>query len=122
MSLAANLAYGGRLREAIALYEGLIADFPDEQGFYQFAAIAHSYLGEYDRTISLLRQALAIRPTAVGYYNLAVAYEKSGRLPEAVENFELYLQNARGESEENIRRARAELDRLKKLIAPAPSR
>jgi arylsulfatase A-like enzyme/tetratricopeptide (TPR) repeat protein len=122
MSLAANLAYGGRLREAIALYEGLIADFPDEQGFYQFAAIAHSYLAEYDRTISLLRQALAIRPTAVGYYNLAVAYEKSGRLPEAAENFELYLQNARGESEENIRKARAELDRLKKLIAPAPSR
>ncbi len=122
MSLAANLAYGGRLKEAIGLYEGLIADFPDEQGFYQFAAIAHSYLGEYDRTISLLRQALAIRPTAVGYFNLAVAYEKSGRLREAAESFELYLQNARGESEENVRKARSELERLKKLIAPAPSR
>jgi len=121
-SLAANLAYGGRLKEAIALYEALIADFPEEQAFYQFAAIAHSYLGEFDRTISLLRQALAIRPTAVGYFNLAVAYEKSGRLKEAAENFELYLQNAQGESEENVRKARAELDRLKKGLAQPPAR
>jgi arylsulfatase A-like enzyme/Tfp pilus assembly protein PilF len=121
-SLAANLAYGGRLKEAIGIYEGLIADFPDEQAFYQFAAIAHSYLGEYDRTILLLRQALAIRATPVGYFNLAVAYEKSGRLAEAAESFELYLRDPRGESEANIAKARAELERLKKLLAPSPSR
>ncbi len=120
-SLAANLAYGGRLREAISLYEGLMADFPEEQAFYQFAAIAHSYLGEYDRTVSLLRQALAIRPTAVGYFNLAVAFEKSGRPREAAESFELYLKNARGESAESIRKAEAELERLRKLLgATAP--
>ncbi len=121
-SLAANLAYGGRLKEAIALYEALIADFPEEQAFYQFAAIAHSYLGEYDRTVTLLRQALAIRPTAVGYFNLAVAYQKSGRLKEAVESFELYLRNSQGESEENIRKARAEIDRLNKRLVQPPAR
>ena len=121
-SMAANLAYGGRLKEAIDLYEALIADFPEEQAFYQFAAIAHSYLGEFDRTVTLLRQALAIRPTAVGYFNLAVAYEKSGRLKEAAESFELYLENAQGESEENVRKARAELDRLKKGLAQPPAR
>jgi len=58
----------------------------------------------------------------VGYFNLAVAYEKSGRLKEAAENFELYLQNAQGESEENVRKARAELDRLKKGLAQPPAR
>jgi arylsulfatase A-like enzyme/Flp pilus assembly protein TadD len=121
-SLAANLAYGGRLKEAIALYDGLISDFPDEQAFYQYAGIAHSYLGEYDRAISRLRQALAIRPTPKGYFNLAVTYEKTGRLKEAADNLSLYLRNPQGESEANIAKAKAELDRLTKLIGGPASR
>jgi len=122
MSLASNLASGGRLREAIAIYEGLIADFPEEQAFYQYAGIAHSYLGEYDQAISRLRQALAIRPTAVGHFNLAVAYEKTGRLKEAANSFTLYLRDPRGESEESVRGARAELERLTKMLGRSPSR
>jgi tetratricopeptide (TPR) repeat protein len=110
------------LKEAIGIYEKLIVDFPEEQAFYQFAGIAHSYLGEYDRAIALLRQALAIRPTPRGYFNLAVAYEKTGRLKEAAENLALYLRNPQGESEENVAKAKAELDRLTKLIGGAPSR
>ena len=121
-SLAANLAYGGRLKEAIGLYEGLIADFPEEQAFYQYAGIAHSYLGEYDQAISRLRQALAIRPTPKGYFNLAVTYEKTGRLKEAAENLALYLRNPQGESEENVANAKAELDRLMKLTGGSASR
>lgn len=119
-SYAGSLASGGRLREAIGIYEGLITDFPDEQAFYQFAGIAHSYLGEFDRTISLLEQALAIRPTAVGYFNLALAYEKSGDLPQAIEHFKLYLENSRGESEDNVRKAKAELERLEKRSRNSP--
>jgi len=115
-SYAANLASSGRLREAIAVYEGLIRDFPGEQAFYQFAGIAHSYLGEFERAVSLLRQAVAIRPTAVGYFNLALAYEKSGDLREAVNHFRLYLENSQGESEANIRKARAELESLEKKL------
>jgi tetratricopeptide (TPR) repeat protein len=121
-SLAANLAYGGRLKEAIGLYEGLIADFPEEQAFYQYAGIAHSYLGEYDQAVSRLRQALAIRPTPKGYFNLAVTYEKTGRLKEAAENLALYLRNPQGENEENVAKAKAELDRLTKLIGGSASR
>jgi choline-sulfatase len=121
MSLASNLASGGRLREAIAIYEGLMADFPEEQAFYQYAGIAHSYLGEYDQAISRLRQALAIRPTSVGYFNLAVAYEKSGQLKEAAENFRLYLENTRGESEADIRKAKAELESLEKRLGKRSS-
>jgi tetratricopeptide (TPR) repeat protein len=122
MSLASNLATRGKLKEAIVLYEGLITDFPAEQGFYQYAGIAYSYLGDYDRAISRLRQAVAIRPTPVGYFNLAVAYDKSGRYKEAAENFALYLRNTQGENEESVRRARAELERLNKLLGASPSR
>jgi len=122
MSLASNLAGGGLLQEAIAIYEGLIADFPEEQAFYQYDGIAHSYLGEYDQAISRLLQGLAIRPTAVGYFNLAVAYEKSGRLKEAADSYTLYLRNSQGESEESVRGARVELERLTKKLAGSPSR
>jgi tetratricopeptide (TPR) repeat protein len=115
-SLAGNLASRGELRQAIGIYEGLIRDFPEEQAFYQFAGIAHSYLGEYDKAVSLLTQAAAIRPTPVGYFNLAVAHEKGGRLREAADNFRLYLQNSQGESEANIRKARAEFERLEKML------
>jgi arylsulfatase A-like enzyme/tetratricopeptide (TPR) repeat protein len=121
MSYAGNLASTGALNEAIVVYEKLIADFPEEQAFYQFAGIAHSYLGEYDQAISLLRQALAIRATPAGYFNLAVAHEKRGDLREAAEALRMYLQNAQGESEANIRKARAELENLEKKIGPASS-
>jgi arylsulfatase A-like enzyme/Tfp pilus assembly protein PilF len=116
MSYAGNLASTGSLKEAIGVYEQLIVDFPEEQAFYQYAGIAHSYLGEYDRAISLLRQGLAIRPTAIGYFNLAVAYEKSGDLKEAAAALKLYLEHSQGESEAYIRKARTELENLEKKI------
>ncbi len=114
MSYAGNLGSSGRLREAVAVYEKLIGDFPEEQAFYQYAGIAYSYLGEYDPAVSYLRQAVAIRPTPAGYFNLALAYDKSGHPREAAEYFKLYLENCRGESEAAIRQARAELERLGK--------
>jgi arylsulfatase A-like enzyme/Tfp pilus assembly protein PilF len=121
ISYAGNLASTGSLKEAIDIYEKLIADFPEEQAFYQYAGIAHSYLGEYEPAIALLRQALAIRPTPVGYFNLAVAYEKSGNLKDAAAALRLYLQDTQGESEANIRKARAELEMLEKKIGKDPS-
>ncbi len=121
MSYAGNLASGGKLREAIKIYESLIGDFPEEQAFYQFAGIAYSYLGEFEHTISLLEQAVAIRPTAVGYFNLAVAYEKSGDLHQAIKYLRLYLGNSRGESEISVRKAKAELERLEKKLGTSPS-
>ncbi|HMA53724.1 MAG TPA: sulfatase-like hydrolase/transferase [Acidobacteriota bacterium] len=120
MSYAGNLASTGSLKEAIVVYEKLIVDFPEEQAFYQYAGIAHSFLGEYDQAISLLRQALAIRPTPIGYFNLAVAYEKRGDLKEAAEALRMYLRNAQGETEANVRKARAELENLEKKIGSAP--
>lgn len=123
MSYAGNLASGGKLREAIKVYESLIGDFPEEQAFYQFAGIAYSYLGEFEHAISLLEQAVAIRPTAVGYFNLALAHEKSGDLRQAIKYFRLYLENSQSESELNVRKARAELERLEKKVGSisAPS-
>jgi arylsulfatase A-like enzyme/Flp pilus assembly protein TadD len=117
-SYAGNLASGGRLREAIEVYKKLIEDFPEEQAFYQYAGIAYSYLGEYEPAIQYLERAVAIGPTPVGFFNLAVSCEKSGRLQDAIKYLGLYLENSGGESEINIRRARAELERLEKQQPP----
>jgi len=112
---AGNLASSGQFREAIKIYETLIADFPEEQAFYQYVGIAYSYLGEYDRAVFYLKQAVAIGPTPTGFFNLAVAYEKSGNPAEAAKCLRHYLKNPEGESEVNIQKARAELERLEKL-------
>lgn len=111
---AASLASGGHLREAIEIYLKLIEDFPEEQAFYQYLGIAYSYLGEYARAVSYLERAVAIQATPTGYFNLAVAYDKSGNVREAVKYFRLYLDNSRVESEINIRKAKVELERLEK--------
>ena len=114
MNYAANLASVGKLREAIEVYKGLIEDFPEEQGFYQFAGIAYSYLGEFEPAIQYLERAVAIQPTPVGYFNLAVACEKSGKPDDAIRYIRLYLADTRGEKETNVRKAREELARLEK--------
>ncbi len=118
---AANLASAGKFREAIAVYDKLIADFPEEQALYQFAGIAHSYLGEYDQAADLLRRAVAIKPTPVGYFNLAVVYEKGGKLREAADSFRLFIENSGAENAANVAKARAELERIEKKLA-SPSR
>ena len=114
MSYASNLASSGKLREGIEVYKTLIEDFPEEQAFYQFAGIAYSYLGEFEPAIQYLERAVGIKPTPVGYFNLAVAFHKSGRLQEAIKYLRLYLDNPRGESETNVKKAREELARLEK--------
>lgn len=117
VSLAASLASAGKLNEAIEIYRKLIEEFPDDQSLYQFTGLAYSYLGDHDRAIFYLKQAVAIMPTRSGYFNLAVAYEKAGRTKEAVEYFRRYLENSSGDQEETIRLARRELERLERKLA-----
>jgi choline-sulfatase len=117
---AENLASSSKFREAIKVYETLINDFPQEQAFCQFAGKAYSYLGEFDRAISLLEQAVAVRPTPVGYFNLAIAYEKSGNLQQAIEHFKLYLENSSGETKDDIQTAKAILEILEKKQGHSP--
>jgi len=115
-SFAANLASGGKLEEAIKVYETLIKDFPEEQAYYQFMGIAWSYLGEFDKAIFFLQQALAIKPTPTGYFNLAVAYDKSDQFQQAIKYFKLYLENSQGESKVNIQKAKVEIENLEKKL------
>ncbi len=112
MSYAGNLASSGQLSQAIEVYKKLIDDYPGDQAFYQYTGIAYSYLGDYSQAIFYLRQAVAIKPTPVGIFNLAVAYEKSGDRENAIKYFRLYLENSAGDNPRSIAQAKAELSRL----------
>jgi arylsulfatase A-like enzyme/tetratricopeptide (TPR) repeat protein len=116
LNYAANLAAAGRMREAVEIYKGLVEDFPEEPGFSLYAGITSSFLGEYGPAIQYLERAVAMKPTPLGYFNLAVACEKSGRPDDAVKYLRLYLGDTRGEKEADIAQARAALERLEKQI------
>ncbi|HKD49885.1 MAG TPA: tetratricopeptide repeat protein [Candidatus Acidoferrum sp.] len=55
-------------------------------------AAAYSGLGEFDRAISEFEKSILLRPhNAWVYYNRAEAYERRGKIPEALENYKLAL-------------------------------
>jgi hypothetical protein len=52
----------------------------------------------------------------MGYYNLAVAFKKVGKIQEAVDYLKLYLENAEGEDKSQVNSARQELINLEKFL------
>jgi arylsulfatase A-like enzyme/Flp pilus assembly protein TadD len=112
VSLAFNLASSGRIGEAIEVYKTLTQEYPGDAVLHQYLGIAYGFQGDYAAAIDSLKQAIYIRPTPTAYFNLAVAYRQTGEIAEAVRYLKMYLENPEGESEQSIRAARAELERL----------
>jgi arylsulfatase A-like enzyme/tetratricopeptide (TPR) repeat protein len=112
VSLAFNLASSGRIGEAIEVYKTLTEEYPGDAVLHQYLGIAYGFQGDYAAAIDSLKQAIYIRPTPTAYFNLAVAYRQTGEIAEAVRYLKMYLENPEGESEQSIRAARAELERL----------
>ncbi|MDM7919630.1 MAG: sulfatase-like hydrolase/transferase, partial [Methanosarcina sp.] len=104
-NLAANLASTGKLIDAIEIYRDLIKDFPEDQSLYQFIGIAYSYLGDHEQALSYLKQSVSILPTRSGYFNLAVACQKAGKLKEAIDYYRIYLENSTGDNQATIKLA-----------------
>jgi tetratricopeptide (TPR) repeat protein len=113
---ALNLATSGNLKEAISAYERLKQDFPDDPEVLQDLGIAYGYAGDVNRAIEVLKEAVAIRPTPIAYYNLTVALKRVGNIKEAVYFLKLYLGNPQGEDEAKVRGAQQELAVLEKLL------
>jgi arylsulfatase A-like enzyme/Flp pilus assembly protein TadD len=111
-SLAFNLASSGRVDEAIELYKKLTQEFPGDAVLHQYLGIAYGFQGSYAAAVESLKEAIYIRPNPTAYFNLAVAFRQMGDIPEAVRYLRMYLENPEGESEQSIRAARAELERL----------
>jgi len=113
---ALNLATTGNLKEAIAVYERLRQDFPEDYEVLQDLGIAYGYAGAINQAIEVLKEAVSLHPSPVAYYNLTVALKKVGNIQEAITYLKLYLGNPEGEDEAKVRGAQQELLALEKLL------
>ena len=113
---ARSLATGGKIPEAIKVYNRLIQDYPQEFILYQYLGIAYGVAGDYDNSIKTLKQAINLNPTPTAYYNLGVAYKETGKIAEAIRALELYLENPTGEDQASIRSVQAELQNLRQAL------
>lgn len=111
---AGNLASSRRLEEAIAVFLGLVKDYPKEIAFTRQLGIAYGMSGKFDESIECFVRILAAGPNPDALYNMALAYRGKGDVAAAIRYLEQYLLAPQGESEEKIAGARAELQRLKK--------
>ncbi len=111
---AGALAATGRLAEAVAAYEPLVADYPKDVGLRRSLGIACGMSGDLDGAIRQFREITYIQPNPDAYFNLGLAFRQKGDAAEAARYFEQYLQKSAGEPEPKIRMAREELARLKK--------
>ncbi len=114
LNYAANLGSAGRLREALDVYAKLVEDFPEDPLAAQMAGITSLYLGETGPAVRYLERAAALKPAPPVYLHLAWAYGKDGRAADEARALRLYLADPRGESPDNVAKARAELERLGK--------
>ena len=83
-----DLQAQGRLAEAIACYEQVVAGDPGDWEIWNNLGNARRAAGDRDGAIAALHQASLIRPDlAAIHYNLAVSLAEAGRLGEAARAF-----------------------------------
>ena len=82
----------GRLREAIGLYEQILARQPDNAQVLHLAGIVRTQLGDYGKAADLLERCVALSPAdSVAANNLGLALYPAGRREEAIQAFERAL-------------------------------
>jgi tetratricopeptide (TPR) repeat protein len=113
---ASSLASQRKFDQAISIYLGLKADYPDDWEILQELGIALGLVGNISQSIENLEKAASLHPNPVAYYNLAVGKKETGNLEEAVRYLKLYLGNPEGEKKETIKIARAELQNLEAAL------
>lgn len=89
LSLPETLAFASRLHQlgqldpAVALYERVLAEAPDQPDALAFLGIASHQRGDSARAIALLRRSLEIAPRAGGWNNLGNVLLAQRRFDEA---------------------------------------
>src|SRR5438067_6902877 len=80
LSSAIELHRAGRLREAAAVYERLLAERPDEPEALHLLGVLRHQQGDHAKAIELIGRAVVLRPNAAALHaNLAEAYRALGQ-------------------------------------------
>src|SRR5215213_3976553 len=80
----------GKLREAEGMYRQVLAMEPGNADALHLLGALASQVGQHEAAFNLIRQAIAVRPEAEFYVNLAEALRGLGRMEDAATE----LQNA----------------------------
>jgi len=78
----------GGFKEALAVNQLLIKDFPNEPLLFNINGACYSEIGPVESAIKSFEKAIALNPNyAEAHYNLGVAFQRTRRLDEAIEYY-----------------------------------
>jgi tetratricopeptide (TPR) repeat protein len=84
LTTAIELHQGGRLTQAAALYQKILAQEKDNAVAMHLLGVLHHQQGDHAKAIELIGRAVAIRPNVPAFHaNLAEAYRATGQLERA---------------------------------------
>lgn len=86
--LAMQYLREGNLHDCIACAEKVVSGNPDDAKAYAILGAAYAQAGDKGMAIAAFEQSLAIEPSARAHFNLGMAYEKSERLREALDQYQ----------------------------------
>src|SRR5216683_492491 len=85
LSAAIDLHRAGRLREAAAAYEAVLAAVPNDAEALHLSGVLRHQLGDHAGAVDRMVRAVAMRPNVPRYHaNLAEAYRALGQFDRAV--------------------------------------
>lgn len=124
--IAYSLAQQGRNREAILLFEGLIAIAPATAYFQSALGSLHLRIGDYAQAVERFNAALSIEPNdIVALVNRGESYIKTGNIPDGRKDLDKALDVAKrlpakqydvnDETQLTVKRARALLQVYKQI-------
>jgi len=91
-NLASMHFEAGDYAEAVAAYQKLLAEKPDDGALHASLAGAYGAMGRYDEALAELAQAERLAPlNPETYHNRGVIYERQGKLDEAVGQYRTAL-------------------------------
>ena len=108
----------GKVVEAIAVFDEVLNNEPDDYQLHMYLGIANCQKGDRLRSIHHLEESVRLCETPKGYYNLGMAYERSNRVDEAIRQYRMALT-----LDPNYSNAQAALDKLQQQFQaahPAP--
>ena len=115
--LAMQFLREGKVHECIECADRVIAANPDDALAYSILGAAYAQAGDHGMAIGAFEHALAAQKSARAHFNLARAYEESGRLQNALEQYQLAVQ-----MDHTYRPPAEALNRLSKAgVTAAPS-
>jgi len=120
ISEAIKLHLSGRLAEAAAIYEQVLAQKPDHADALHLSGVAAHQTGRHETAVRLIEKAIAVTPKiAMFHYNLGAARHAMGQYEEAIGSYRqaLALNPDYAEAYSNMGNSYLSLRKTKEAIA-----